>query len=82
MTDYQGDFDSVWDTLRELSDRIEYLTSLNEALLNKRKVDGLNGRVWDAMEHWKQEEKIRKILGEQSIDKGTPYCCGYDNIEF
>ena len=35
--------------------------NLIEAYRKKRSVDGLNGRVWDAQEHYKAEELVKKL---------------------
>jgi len=55
------------------------LVRLALLLLNKRAVDGLNGRTWDASAHLLFEQRIEealssnnKVSGPEPAAKGTP----------
>ena len=53
--------------VQQQTERIKELENLLTAYRNKRKVDGSNGRIWDAHEHRIADERIEKL--EQALGK-------------
>lgn len=43
---------------------VKHLLEIIQTFRDKRDCDGLNGRRWEAQQHWEAEEKIEKIMEE------------------
>jgi hypothetical protein len=61
---YEDAKDLMDNKITQLSRQIYSLTELVKAYRAKRKVDGLNGRMWNAMQHLDAEELVKKLESE------------------
>ena len=58
------------DKIERQGAEIERLRTLVDAYRRKRAADGANGRKWDAQEHWRAEQDVRRAEGEPLMPEG------------
>lgn len=56
----RGEIEDI--AIKKITKALDAQEALLKALIQKRSVDGLNGRLWDASKHLKAEMKVERLL--------------------